>query len=99
MSGPADAATSRGWQTRRGLLAAMGFIAVLALVLGIGFGRALMSRFSPESPAIAGVLIEPPIALPDISLTQHTGEPLTTASFQGRWNLLFFGFALSLIHI
>lgn len=93
MSAPADAATSRWRQPRRGLLAATGFIAVLALVLGIWFGRALMSRVSPEPPAIAGALIEPPIALPDMILTQHTGEPLTTASFQGRWNLLFFGFA------
>lgn len=93
MSAPADAATSRWRQPRRGLLAATGFMAVLALVLGIWFGRALMSRVSPEPPAIAGLLIEPPIALPDMILTQHTGEPLTTASFQGRWNLLFFGFA------
>ena len=62
MSAPADAATSRWRQPRRGLLAATGFIAVLALVLGIWFGRALMSRVSPEPPAIAGLLIEPPIA-------------------------------------
>ncbi|MDE0006603.1 MAG: SCO family protein [Rhodospirillaceae bacterium] len=47
---------------------------------------------SPPPPPVAATLLEPPLELPEVSLTDKTGETFTTELLNGRFNLLFFGF-------
>jgi len=42
-------------------------------------------------PVIEGVLIRPPIALPDFDLRDAAGQPFTAESFAEHWTLLSFG--------
>jgi hypothetical protein len=42
-------------------------------------------------PQIEGVLVRPPIELPDFDLLDADGQPFTAKSFTGHWTLLSFG--------
>ncbi len=47
---------------------------------------------SPPPVPVAATLLEPPLQLPEVSLTDKAGEAFTTELLNGRFNLLFFGF-------
>lgn len=63
---------------------------VLATALSAGIFFAVRMN-QPAEPATAFVL-PAPTTLPDFSLLDQTGAPVTADSFRGHWNLLFFGF-------
>jgi len=68
------------------------------LIMGILLGSALAAGIfvatrvtTPAEPQYAFVLPEP-TALPDFSLLDQSGEPVSADTFVGRWDLVFFGF-------
>ncbi len=66
-----------------GLLALSGCTAVRDIVAG--------PTLTPPPPN--GTRIEPPIDVPaDITLTSHTGEPLSFGDLRGRYSLIYFGY-------
>ncbi|MGI9270684.1 MAG: SCO family protein [Woeseiaceae bacterium] len=64
-------------------------VAVVAIVTGTWLTWRL--TVPPAQPQTATVF--PPVAsLPDFSLLNHQGDVFSPASFEGHWNLVFFGF-------
>ena len=68
------------------------------LIMGILLGSALAAGIfvatrvtTPAEPQYAFILPEP-TALPDFSLLDQSGEPVSADTFVGRWDLVFFGF-------
>ena len=62
----------------------------IAALLG-ALSAASCSQPPPPQP-VAATLLEPPLQLPDVSLTDKTGETFTSEQLHDRFNLLFFGF-------
>ena len=56
----------------------------------IGYQWGNQRRFG-QPPAIGGVLVTPPMALPAFTLADGTGQPFDRAQLEGRWSLLAFG--------
>ena len=52
---------------------------------------AACSQTPPPAP-VAATLLGPPLALPEVALTDKSGEAFTTGRLNGQFNLLFFGF-------
>jgi cytochrome oxidase Cu insertion factor (SCO1/SenC/PrrC family) len=48
-------------------------------------------QFSGGPPVIGGVLMRPPLPLPDFSLRDARGGPFANADLEDRWTLLAFG--------
>ena len=63
-----------------------------ALASGLWLSWSDLKPLPPTPPEIAGIYIQPPIALDPFQLIQQSGDPLTANDFKGQWNLLFFGF-------
>ena len=67
-----------------------GLIAALAAALGLTLGVLFMQ---PKAISIeSGTLLQPARALPAFALTDAEGRPLTNASLQGHWTIVFAGF-------
>lgn len=69
-------------------------IAIVAvLALAIGFALSWYQASSKPVKLESGTWFgEQARALPDFELIDHRGQPLTRASLNGKWSLLFFGF-------
>lgn len=68
------------------------FIVAIILASALSAGVFLAVRMNqPAQPATAFVL-PAPSALPDFSLLDQAGAPVTASTFRGHWNLVFFGF-------
>jgi len=75
-------------------------IVALAAIAGIA-GFFASQRVFDQRPAMDGpprqlqgsLLYPEPRPLPEFTLTRSDGQPLTRKDWQGRWRLLFFGFA------
>ena len=65
---------------------AAGFAALLGALCAASCGQ------PPPPQPVAATLLEPPRQLPEVSLTDKTGEAFKTELLNGRFNLLFFGF-------
>src|SRR5690349_14889003 len=93
---PTAAATSR--RQLVGMPRTLGLV-LIALLLMAGaflfmarFGGNLIARPEP-TPLIEGVTsVDPPIIVPDFTLTDQTGQPLSLSALKGKLTLLFFGF-------
>ena len=68
----------------------MAAAAIGLFVVAHYWGNRYQQDGSPP-PAIAAVLIRPPIELPEIELRDASGQPFTAESFAGHWTLLAFG--------
>ena len=68
------------------------FLIAILLATALAAGAFLAVRLSePAEPKAAFVLPEPS-TLPEYSLLDATGNPVTRETFRYQWNLLFFGF-------
>ena len=68
------------------------FIVAIILASALSAGVFLAVRMNqPAQPATAFVL-PAPSPLPDFSLLDQAGAPVTASTFRGHWNLVFFGF-------
>ena len=76
------------------LLTVIGLTAIVAISF-----TAIIIKFVNEKPDLKQILeaknvlwFNEPRALPDVSLTRHTGEPFGSKDLKGQWNLLNFGY-------
>lgn len=68
------------------------FLVAIVLAIALSAGVFFAVRMNqPAEPATAFVFPKPN-ALPDFSLLDQAGAPVTAATFRGHWNLVFFGF-------
>ncbi len=68
------------------------FIVAIILATALSAGIFIAVRMNqPPEPTTAFVL-PAPSPLPDFSLLDQAGAPVTADSFRGHWNLVFFGF-------
>jgi protein SCO1 len=68
---------------------------VLLAALAAGAGLWLGSRRfgAPQLPPLENAVLYPqPRPVPDFHLLQANGKPLTPADWQGRWNVVYFGY-------
>lgn len=78
-------------RTRSIALAAV--VAIVAIAGGILLARAMLGDNGVAQLELAkATLLNPPRALPQFALTDHTGARFDQARLQNRWSLLFFGF-------
>ncbi len=63
-------------------------VSAIALAVGIFVATKLSN---PEQPTTA-FIIPTPIQLPDFSLLDQNGSPVNAETFQGQWDIVFFGF-------
>ncbi|MEO8670127.1 MAG: SCO family protein [Tahibacter sp.] len=81
--------------TRHNLGRALPTAAITLAALAAGFGLWLGSRaFAPTTlPTVRSALLYPQSReIPPFTLTRSDGSPLHLANWQGKWNLVFFGF-------
>ena len=70
-------------------------VALVALVIGLTAYRVLNTGQQVDTAAQldAGIVMLPEGRdVPDVTLTNQDGEPVSTAELEGQWNLLFFGY-------
>lgn len=68
-----------------------GMIAAFAAAMGLALGLVFMK---PKAVSIdSGTLLQPPRALPAFALTDEEGQPFTNQRLEGRWTVVFVGFA------
>jgi protein SCO1 len=70
---------------------------LVAVILGIALaaGLALFLRGAGSDkpgPALTATVLPAPVSLPDVTLVDDRGEPVDQHLFDGRWNLVYFGF-------
>ena len=71
---------------------------VIAIVLGaaLATGIFVAARFSTatqsQTTLLTAFVLPAAMKLPDFSLIDQRGDPVTRNTLRGRWNLLFFGF-------
>ena len=67
---------------------------LIALLLGSSLAVGIFIATKPAEPRtpIAALMIPQPDPLPDFSLLDQHGNPITADSFRGQWDLVFFGF-------
>ncbi len=63
---------------------------ILAIALATGVFFAI--RMNPPAEPATAFVLPAPTPLPDFSLLDQSGAPVTADSFRGHWNLVFFGF-------
>jgi protein SCO1 len=69
------------------------FIAIVAALAGVLLARGTLGhRPPPQAAMTAGTLLQPPRALPELTLVDHVEQPFTRDRLHNRWTLLFFGF-------
>lgn len=73
-------------------------VAILAAVV-FSIMAAIVLKFVTMTPDIKAELersqtlyFETPRLVPPVTLTRHTGEPFTTQQFEGKWDLINFGY-------
>ncbi len=62
----------------------------IGVVVLIGLAAALTFMFSPRK--LRGSVIDPPLPVPEISLTDFNGQPFRLSDYRGKIVLLFFGY-------
>ncbi|MCQ4279360.1 SCO family protein [Pseudomonas stutzeri] len=70
-------------------------VALVALVIGLTVYKALNTEQQLDTADLldAGIVMLPQGRdVPDLTLTNQNGEPVSMKSLEGRWNLLFFGY-------
>lgn len=70
-------------------------VALVALVIGLTAYRVLNTGQQVDTAAQldAGIVMLPQGRdIPDVTLTNQDGKPVSTAELEGQWNLLFFGY-------
>ena len=70
-------------------------VAIVALVLGLTVYRVLSGTDQGDQAAHidAGIILLPQSrAVPDLSLTDQDGQPLSLSQLKGKWTVLFFGY-------
>lgn len=70
-------------------------VALVALVIGLTVYKVLNTeqQLDPTELLDAGIVLLPQGRdVPEMTLTNQDGEPLSLAQLKGRWNLLFFGY-------
>ncbi len=67
-------------------------LAALAALLAIGVVGAITVRFKTSPHQFAGLTKDPPLAAPDFTLTDETGQAFTLSSLRGQWVLLAYGY-------
>ena len=73
-------------------LTALILVAALAAGAGLWVGNRYFN--SPAQPLLEAALLYPePRPLPDFTLAQANGKPLTLADWRGHWNIVYFGYA------
>lgn len=73
----------------RGLLLVI--VAIVAIL--IGFMSAQFFGAAKSLPSLStGTMLPTPRAIPEFSLQDSNGQPLTRAGLQGHWSLMFFGY-------
>ena len=66
-------------------------VAAFAAAIGLWLGQRFFS--APSLPAMKNAVLYPaPRAVPDFTLTQANGQPLTLDSWRGHWNAVYFGY-------
>ena len=71
----------------------LGVIAIVAFALGLVVARLLLAP-APRTPPITqnATVLPTPRPLPELSLVNEDGKPLTTEYFRSGWTIVFFGF-------
>jgi protein SCO1 len=73
-------------------LTALILIAALAAAVGLWLGNRYFG--APAQPRLATALLYPePRPLPEFTLAQANGQPLTLADWRGHWSIVYFGYA------
>lgn len=70
-------------------------VALVALVIGLTVYKVLSTEQQLDTADLldAGIVMLPQGRdVPDLTLTNQNGEPVSMKSLEGRWNLLFFGY-------
>ena len=79
--------------TRKSTLVLAAALAIVAALLGAVIARALIGTSGPTQASLThATLLEPPLALPQVTLIDDAGGPFTLERLQNGWHLLFFGF-------
>ena len=67
---------------------------LIAILLGaaLAIGSFTVTKINQLTELRSAFIIPEPIELPDFSLLDHTNKPVTTDTFRGQWDLIFFGF-------
>jgi len=68
------------------------FIVAIILASALSAGIFLAVRMNQPAEATTAFVLPAPSPLPDFSLLDQAGAPVTADSFRGHWNLVFFGF-------
>ena len=67
-------------------------VAIVAALAGALLARVFLAPTAP-TPLQSGTEIAPPRPLDSFALVDHEGKPFAIERLQGKWTLLFFGFA------
>ena len=70
-------------------------VAVIALILGLTVNKVLSGKGQGDPTALidAGIILLPQSRnLPDVTMTNQDGQPVTVNELKGKWSLLFFGY-------
>jgi protein SCO1/2 len=70
-------------------------VAIVALVLGLTIDRMLVGTDQADQAELidAGIVLLPQSrTVPDLSLTDQDGQPVSLSQLQGKWTVLFFGY-------
>src|SRR5690606_37282576 len=74
-----------------GRASATWLILVAAIAAGVGLWIGLRQLSVPALPQLEAATAYPaPRAIPDFTLTQGNGSPLTLADWKGHWSVVFF---------
>jgi len=68
------------------------FIVAIILASALSAGVFLAVRMNQPAQPTTAFVLPAPSALPDFSLLDQAGAPVTASTFRGHWNLVFFGF-------
>ncbi|MBV7550768.1 UNVERIFIED_ORG: protein SCO1/2 [Pseudomonas putida] len=70
-------------------------VALVALILGLTVNKVLSGKNQGDPTALidAGIILLPQSRnLPDVTMTNQDGQPVTINELKGKWSLLFFGY-------
>lgn len=78
-------------RSRHGVLVRVVMMVAAAGLFVVGYQWGNQLQFGSEPPAIDGVLMRPPMVLPDFALKDARGVPFANADLADRWTLLAVG--------
>jgi protein SCO1/2 len=70
-------------------------VALIALILGLTVNKVLSGKNQGDPTALidAGIILLPASrSLPDVTMTNQDGQPVTINELKGKWSLVFFGY-------